>query len=135
MSQARKQLKIVSFVQVACMLLAVVTGIVCVVSVPGPQTSILGMEPVTSIMLLGVLCIAAGIAAFLAAARGIKGANVPSRLGPHAQICAVSLLFSAVAVVLAGVGGEAIAVVPCLVLVADVVAITRGSAVRKELDR
>ena len=123
MSQARKQLKIVSFVQVACMLLAVVTGIVCVVSVPGPQTSILGMEPVTSIMLL------------LAAAQGIKGANVPSRLGPHAQICAVSLLFSAVAVVLAGVGGEAIAVVPCLVLVADVVAITRGSAVRKELDR
>ena len=135
MSQARKQLKIISFIQAILMVAALIVGIAGIVSSGDAQAEAFGMDAATLAMLANILLIAAGITALLAAAQGLKGAHVPSRLGPHTQINVVSIMFSIAGAILGSAVSAAIPAIACLIVVACIASITRGVTVRKELDR
>lgn len=135
MSQARKQLKIISFIQVIVMVWAVVQGVLFVTSAP-EGTNPLGLEPQAFGILLGVLLVVAGALTFLAAAQGIRGANVPSKLGPHAAINTGGTVVALVGAALAIMSEAPLnSYAYCLVLVVDVVSLVWGNKVRKEQDR
>ena len=135
MSQARKQLKIISFIQVAVMVWAVVQGVLFVTSAPEGANP-LGLEPQVFGILLGVLLVVAGAFTFLAAAQGIRGANVPSKLGPHAAINAGGTVVALAGAVLAIMSEAPLnPYAYFLVLVVDVASFIWGNKVRKELDR
>lgn len=134
MSQARKMLKIISFIQVVAALWAIVAGIMFFAS--GDAEGPFGLEPSTFRILGLLISVAAAILSFLAAAQGIKGANVPSRLGSHLQLNIACIVAGLVDFALffetpspnAGTAG-------ICVLVVAAYAISRGIRVRKELDR
>lgn len=128
MSQARKQLKIISFIQVVVALRALATGVILIVQNASTPNSLAGCADV----LAAVLSIAA-------AAQGIKGANVPSRLGPHTMLNVVGLicaLIAAVVILVTTPDGEPINTLWSVsVVVVDAFSAAFGSRVRKELDR
>lgn len=135
MSETRKQLKIFSFVQVVAMVLALASGI-ALVAFPGEGENALGLDPKTFGAVLCAVAAVAGVLAFCAAAQGIRGANVPSKLGPHAPLSATSALVAAVGGCLevassAPLGSFAF----WLLTVVGVAALVQGRKVRAELDR
>lgn len=128
MSQARKQLKIVSFVQVVVAVILLVTGIGLVVA-----------NSSTPNTLAGCAAVLAAVLTCAAAFQGIKGANVPSKLGPHTSLNVAGLICAGASagVILAtsSTGELANTVAACLAFVLNVVSIAFGSRVHKELDR
>ena len=128
MSQARKQLKIISFIQVVVALIALVTGVILIVQNTSTPNSLAG-------------CAAAAMerTAARTSAQGIKGANVPSRLGPHTMLNVVGLicaLIAAVVILVTSPDGEPINTLWSVsVVVVGAFSAAFGSRVRKELDR
>lgn len=134
MSQARKMLKIVSFVQVVVALAAVILGIVFFAS--GDAEPPFGLELATFRILVLLTLLAMGVFSFLAAAQGIKGANVPSKLGAHPQLNTACIATVVVDFILFfGVPAPNVGIIGLFALLAASYAMSRGNLVRKELDR
>lgn len=141
MSQTRKQLKVVSFAQFVIALLALGMGLRLVlggVDVPEGDYTLIAftVSSATLVMLTGVLLIFVGLLGLYATMLGVRGANVPSRLGSHSPINIDGVCAAIVSGVLAiAVGDVATIGAAVLAVVIDAFALVLGRRVLKELDR
>lgn len=129
MSQNRKMLKILSFIQVVA---AVVAVIMAVGAANGdPAGGFIGQIPALGACGLHALC---GVLTFTSALYGIRGANRPSSLGPHRVISALAIVAGILTVVLLGTTAGS-PVLPAVVAILGIAAVVLDGKVVKEADR